>query len=174
MLTLLNSSKKLVLHTPAELDAVWDSLGARVKAEPDPFQLIDLGSVSVGNYLGKRDGRDLVVRYVSGVKNSLQPTMHIHVEAAMAGGTVVLTRFSTSTFVKVFLLMWMLGASVPTIFSIAHRSPVPGDAAIFPLFGVFLVIVMRVFARKDEVELERMVRGAIADAESGGQGRMRQ
>lgn len=167
MISIFNSAKRLVLHTGADLDAVLAAITGRIRPQPGLLDAVGWAHLRSGCFIGTMDGRNISVRYISGIRNSLQPTMHIHVESAVAGGTMVLARFSANLFVKAFLWVWLIGASTRAILCFAQGAMASKFSVIFPLGGLFIIMLMRAFARRDERELERMVRAAISEAESG-------
>jgi membrane protein implicated in regulation of membrane protease activity len=88
--------------------------------------------------------------------------MHIHIDSTSTGGSQIRTWFTTHVFVRVFLIIWMVVAVCMSITPLV--TPIQGNAQlfwVFPLFGILLVVLMRLIARRDEDKLERLVRDVI-------------
>ena len=108
------------------------------------------------------------------IRNSLQPTMHIQVENAPGNGSIISTRYTTSIFVKVFLIVWMsivIVATAAIAFGSLDLEPKARlfarcSAVCLPMFGVLLVLLMRLVALGDEKKLEGLVKDVVATAEA--------
>ena len=161
MINIFNSQKKLSLQTQADPNSVMAQFRRRIAEDSFGSRLKTSFSAS-GEFLGKIDRRNIEVRYYGAVRNSLQPTMHISVEDDYNGGSIIHTRYSTSIFVIIFWFIWMAGA---TFISVAVQFNRASDSSLFvllfPVFGVLLLVLMRVFARADEVKLEKLVQDVV-------------
>lgn len=105
------------------------------------------------------------VRHISTVNNSLQPTMHIQIDSTPSGGSLVRTRYTTHVFVRVLLIVWMTFAVAMSIVMLVGHAAELSFVVAFPFFGVFLIVLMRVFARRDEARLEDLVRNIVDSSE---------
>ncbi|MGH9550726.1 MAG: hypothetical protein ACRD3W_15200, partial [Terriglobales bacterium] len=120
-----------------------------------------------GTYIGNIDGREARVRYLTGINNSLQPTMHVRVDNSFAGGSIIRTEYKVSIFIKAFLILWMSLATAASITIVAQNLTGTAShtswifAIAFPLFGTFFIWLGRMFAHYDEQKLEALV-GEIA------------
>ncbi len=102
------------------------------------------------------------------MRNSMRPTMEVTVSESTAGTTVT-TRYVTSLAAKAILTVWFgaaLLASITAVVSIVfhHAGLQILPMVLFPLMGVFVVAIMRVFARMDEKRLEDFVRSRVETA----------
>lgn len=63
-------------------------------------------------------------------------------------------------------MIWMVGVVCMSITPLV--TPIQGNAElfwVFPFFGILLVFLMRLIARRDEEKLERLVRDVIESSE---------
>jgi len=170
MVSIFTSQKKLVIETQTDPQILLQKFRDRI-GEDNFLSRLKSSFSRKGQYVGKIDGRTVEVEYRTNIRNSLQPKMHIQVETAPANGTLISTRFTTSIFVKIFLLVWMSFASLATImifFGTPDGAVLTPKALIlgFPMFAVFLVVIMRIVARRDEKKLEWLVCDVVETCEA--------
>lgn len=164
MVSIFTSSKELVFKSCIDSQILLQRFRKRI--EDDSLLARLRGSFSPsGVYVGTVDGRDITVRIISMVHNPLEPTLQIHVGANPKSGSEVTAWYTTSTFVRLFLIVWMVGVICLSLcFTFGtHTSDFLVQILALPCFGAFLVTMMRLLARHNEKKLADLVRYQLSE-----------
>jgi hypothetical protein len=115
-----------------------------------------------GQCVGKVDGGDVKVKYVAALHNPAELTMHIRVEAAPSGGSVIHTRYTISLFGKLFLILttWALC-------SFAWITVTGTASGMYMVQSMLLgLVVMRLYAYREQSKLEKLLHNVIKTVEA--------
>lgn len=169
MVSIFTSAKQLRIETKADAQIVLQQFRDRI-GDNDFLSRFKNSFSRKAKYIGKVDGREAQIEYCSKTRNSLQPTMHVRVESA-SGGCVISTSYSTSVFVKVFVLLWIAVALLGSITIVLSGPAVDVTpprflVLFFPVWGAIVVVMMRILARRDESKLEAFVRDVVEASEA--------
>jgi len=168
MVSIFTNPKQLVLEAQVDPQILVQAFQEQISEDDFLSRLKDQFSFS-GRFVGYVAGRDVKLRYGFFVRNSLEPTMHVQIDSAPSGGSVVRTRYTTNPFVKVFLILWISVASFFSLSILAGTMSAAPDRLLivcFPLLGLLLVVLMRIFAYYSESKLEEFVYNVIGCAQA--------
>lgn len=164
------SSKILTLESAANPDTVTATIMDGVSRD-SIGRVFSRHLAGISEVVGYCDGDIIKLQFKNNVRNSLRPTMNVHITESSTGGTIVSTCYSTALAAKVFMIVWfgmaLLISVVIAVTLITQHGAILTALPVlfFPVFGLIVVSVMRVFARMDEERLEEFVRSRVEDAE---------
>jgi hypothetical protein len=162
MFTIFTSTKTLRLTTELNPHTVVTNFQNRVGEDGILTRLKNAFS-HTGEIVGRVDGRTLKMKLVSAVSNPFQPEMIVQVDADIKGGAVVNTRYAVPLFPKLFIIVWIVGATTIALTALTMgKSDSRFIPILFPFFGVFFILLGRLIALRDQQRLERLVHEVVA------------
>jgi len=167
MINFFTNPKNLTLNTQANPQILLQQF-QRLAGEDNFSSRLKNTYSFIGECVGKVDGSDMRVTYIWAVHNPAELSMHINVEPAPAGGSVIHTRSTISIFGKLFVIILICSffADLWVMFTV-HAVPGGGTPRMIPT-ATFLVafVLLRLFALRGQDKMEKFLHKVINTAEA--------